>query len=68
MRQYARVRNGIVVNIEVGDPSWPQIGGGGDLLIEYDPDVTNVHIFGLWNETEGFSEPDLVGVRPIDSD
>jgi hypothetical protein len=54
----ARIKNGIVVNLEVADAAWVAENEGIDefIFIEY-PEKQVVHIGFGWNEITGFEQP-----------
>lgn len=54
----ARIKDGIVVNLEVADAEWVAENDGidGFTFIEY-TDTQSAHIGLIWNQLDGFEQP-----------
>lgn len=61
MHTIARVRDGVVINVESGDDHWLAEGGNGDLLVVYTP-ANPAGIGWSWDGKQFTppAEPDLV--------
>lgn len=58
----ARIRNGIVVNIEVGDEQWIETATGDDVLVPY-TDEQPARVGLGWEPDSGFEQP-IVPTEP----
>lgn len=61
----ARIKNGVVINIEAAEPEWVNANQGIDdcVFVEYSNDQP-AHVGLSWNETSGFEQPPVIEFQP----
>ena len=67
-KSIARIKDGLVTNLEVADDEWIAANQGinGFVFISY-TDEKPAHIGLAWTEEEGFEQPPIEEVDPIDT-